>query len=285
MLKLIDDNYLTMRDSMLPTTRHVKELIMHAEEHMNSGTEWDLKVSLIHADNSIEIMLKEYLRYRKEKSWGEIERMNFYKLLNSCKDINLVSNSKSFFLAYHDIRNAVYHTGTLVPMKEDVKSVVGFAKTLFNELHPQFKFVDVRIKLPSKRAINTVSSVLGFQPHMTEMLLMKEFSNYLLKSGYKVLIEPVMPDKSRADLLAQRENKLIVCEFKVRQTGMVVGREAVYFLKAQVEALRKKYPEKNVEGWLITNARFSKSTREVAKGHNIQLFDRQRLRKLLRQQK
>jgi len=266
---------------ILPTTRHVRELITHAEEHMNSGTEWDLKVSIIHADNSIEIMLKEYLRHCKEKSWREIEHMTFYELLNSCNDLDLVGTSKRFFLAYHDIRNAVYHTGTLAPMKEDVKSVVGFAKTLFNELHPELKFVEARIELPSEKAIHTVSSIMGFQPHMTEMMLLREFSDYLSKSGYTVLIEPMMPDKSRADLLARRGNKLIVCEFKVRKTGMVVGREAIYFLRAQVDVLKKKNPEKNVEGWLITNARFSKGTREIAEKQNIQLFDRRRLRKLL----
>jgi len=53
---------------VLPTSRHIKELLNHAEEHLNQGSNTDLKFSLIHADNSIEIMLKEHLRYDKENS-------------------------------------------------------------------------------------------------------------------------------------------------------------------------------------------------------------------------
>lgn len=92
-----------------------------------SGTEWDRKASLIHADNSIEILLKEYLRYFKKKSWREIDNLSFYDLLNSCNDIGLVDSSSEYFLSYHDIRNEVYHTGTLVPGREDLESLIGLA--------------------------------------------------------------------------------------------------------------------------------------------------------------
>ena len=61
-LKFGYNNYLSMPADVLPTTRHVKELIEHAEQHLLSGFNWDMKVSLIHADNSIEIMLKEHAR-------------------------------------------------------------------------------------------------------------------------------------------------------------------------------------------------------------------------------
>lgn len=271
-----------MPDMMLPTTRHVKELIEHAEEHLTSGTDWDLKVSMIHADNSIEIMLKEYLRYSKEKSWGQIEHKTFYEILNSCSDINLVNTAKSFFLAYHDMRNAVYHIGTLVPMKEDVKSVLGFAKTLFNELHPKLRFAEAHIKSPSLKTVQTISEIIGFQPHMTEMMLLSRLSNYFTERGFEILVEPKLPYTDvRADLIAQTRDKLILCEIKIRGPGMVVGREAIHQVRTYADRLRKKNTEKNIEIWLVTNTRFSKGIGEIAEKHNIQLIDARRLKKLL----
>lgn len=265
---------------MLPTTRHVKELIQHAEEHLKSGSERDLKISLIHTDNSIEILLKEYLRYDQEKSWEEIERLNFYRLLSSCKDISLVGSSKSFFLAFHDMRNAVYHTGTLVPMKKDVNSIVDFAKTLFNELHPEFKFAKARIELPTERSIDVVSGVLGFQPHMTELSLMREVTEYLVGKGFNVYLEyPI--DRARVDLFARKGADAIVGEIKIRRRGRIVGVDAVYLLKSYVDRFQKEFPEKNIEGWLMTNAGFSNTAVEAAKRFNIKLFDEERLGDLL----
>lgn len=57
-----------MSSSVLPTTRHIRELIEHSEEHLSLGSERDMKIALIHVDDSIEIMLKEHLRYNREKS-------------------------------------------------------------------------------------------------------------------------------------------------------------------------------------------------------------------------
>jgi len=266
-----------MSSGVLPTTRHAKELIEHAEEHLLSGSERDMKISLLHADNSIEILLKEHLRYGREKSWEEIERMSFYKLLSSCKDISLVRSSKSFFLAFHDMRNAVYHVGTLVPMKKDVESAVEFSKTLFNELHPQSKFAEARIELPSEKSIHEVSDTLGFQPYITELSLVREFSEYMRENGYDVSIEH-KTNEIRADLFAVKEASGIVCEFKIKRS---VGVDSVHQTKSYVGIFREAFPDKNIEGWLITNGIFSEAARRVAKRFDIQLFDGERLKELL----
>jgi len=261
---------------MLPTTHHVKELIVHAEEHLLSGSERDLKISLMHADNSIEILLKEHLRYGQEKSWGEIEHMNFYELLSSCKDISLVNSSKSFFLAFHDMRNAVYHVGTLVPMKKDVQSAVEFAKTLFNELHPSFRFAEARIELPSEKSIRVASDTLGQKlPYINELSLIRDFSEYLRQMGYEVLLEHSLA-RFRIDILARKEDDLIVCEVKTRGAGVLSVRQLISYM----DALREKFPEKKIQGWLITNGQFTAPAQTIAKGFKIRLFDRQKLRQL-----
>lgn len=194
-------------EGMLPTTRHIRELITHAEEHMNCGKELDSKVSLTHADNAIEIMLKEYLRSQKERAWDEIEDLSFYKLLGKCDEINLVRDSKKFFLAYHDMRNAVYHTGTLVPQKEDLKAAVGFAKTLFNELHPDLRFDEASIELPSKKSIDKISTYPDFRPYLHEITLTERFGVFFIKNGYTVSFEQPMSDGRRADLVAEKGTK------------------------------------------------------------------------------
>lgn len=265
-----------MPRSMLPTTHHVKELIEHAEEHLSYGSERDLKISLMHADNSIEILLKEHLRYGQEKSWGEIERMNFYELLSSCKDISLVNSSKSFFLAFHDMRNAVYHVGTLVPMKKDVESAVEFAKTLFNELHPSFRFTEARIELPSEKSIRVASDTLGQRlPYRTELSLVRDFSEYLRQMGYEVVLEyPVAG--YRIDLLARSEDGFIVCEVKARRAGA----RSVSQLITYMDALREEFPETKIQGWLITNSHFTPNAQTIAERFKIRLFDGQKLRQL-----
>jgi HJR/Mrr/RecB family endonuclease len=265
---------------MLPTTHHVKELIEHAEEHLSYGSERDLKISLMHADNSIEILLMEHLRYGKEKSWGEIEHMNFYELLSSCKDISLVSSSKSFFLAFHDMRNAVYHVGTLVPMKKDVESAVEFAKTLFNELHPSLGFTEARIELPSEKSIRVASDTLGQRlPYTTELSLVRNFSEYLRQMGYEVYLEHPVAGY-RMDLLARKEDDFIVCEVKAGKVGVGVGVNSVRQLVAYMDALRKDFPEKKIQGWLITNGQFTADAQTIAERLKIRLFDGQKLKQL-----
>jgi hypothetical protein len=261
---------------MLPTTHHVKELIEHAEEHLSYGSERDLKISLMHADNSIEIMLKEHLRYGQEKSWGEIERMNFYELLSSCEDISLVNSSKSFFLAFHDMRNAVYHVGTLVPMKKDVESAVEFAKTLFNELHPSFRFAEARIELPCETSIQVAWDTLGQKlPYINELSLVRDFSEYLRQKGYEVFFEYPLAGY-RVDILARKEDDFIVCEVKTRTAGVLSVRQLMTYM----DALRNEFPKKKIQGWLITSDQFTAPAQTLAEGLKIRLFDGQKLRQL-----
>jgi len=267
---------------MLPTTRHIKELINHAEDHINHGEESDLKFSLIHADNSIEIMLKEYLRYNKEKSWSEIDRKGFYDLLTICEDVDLIKESKDYFLAYHDIRNSVYHTGTLVPLKEDVEAALGLAKTLFNELHPNFKFVDAKIKVPSKKSIQNIMHVLGSKPYLNEISLVRAFSNYLERERFEVFPEYVVAGKIRADIVAMKDEELIICEIKLGGVKRLVDRRTLSKLKIMYDHLKENNPDKEVKGWLITDGLFSSIVKKVAKKYNIRLIDGQELNQILK---
>lgn len=268
------------RGRWLPISRHAKELIEHGTEHLERGSEKDLKFSLIHIDNSIEIMLKEHLRYSKGKSLREIEQKSFNELLNSCEDINSIRNNKGHFLAFHDIRNAVYHVGTFVPSREDVESALSFAKMLFNDLHPEYELPKIKIQLPSVKTIQTISQIFGPTRHITELSLLKGFSRFFRDKHYKVEIETILPGGIRVDLLAQKDKELIICEFKARRERMFVGLTAIYQLMHFAHELRRIYPpEKRIQAWLITNARFTRRVKEVATREKIRLIDRESIKK------
>jgi hypothetical protein len=260
---------------MLPTTRHVRELIEHSEEHLSLGSEKDLKIALVHADNSIEIMLKEYLRYQKEKKWDDIEDVSFYGLLNMCPEISVVKSSKSLFIAFHDMRNAVYHLGNLLPPKKDVESAIELAKSLFNELHPQAEFKHAQVKLPSKESIEMLTSTIGRKPYLAEISVIQDFSAFMNSRGYDVQIEHAMGKelRYRADLIASKGDKVVVCEFKSRPNRDMVIR-AINQLKPSLSYAEVEFPNKKVEGWLIIyGGETSSSDKKMAKMANIRLFD------------
>ena len=268
-----------MTSRVLPTTRHVKELITHAEEHLSHESNSDLKFSLIHADNSIEIMLKEHLRYKKEKSWGEIDRKGFYKLLSDCEDVTLIKDSKGYFLAYHDMRNSVYHTGTLVPPKGDVMAAIGLAKTLFNELHPDQQFKEAKIELPSQQSVNNLMQIIGTPNHLRGITLVSEVSHYLKNNGYTVELEYSIAGRIRADIVAEKQNTLIICELKSMKRP--VGTSAFHQLKAMYNHLVELNPNKDVEGWLITNGTFTDHVKILSKEYSFRLIDGKELKKLI----
>lgn len=264
---------------MLPTTRHIKELIEHSENHYSKGGNSDLKFALIHADNSVEILLKEHLRYVKNKAWGEIEKKGFHSLLGACGDIELVKNSRAYFQAYHDIRNSVYHTGTLVPPKEDVKAAIGLAKTLFNKLHPDVQFKEAEVAVPSKEIMGLIIDHKLPQPYLNYFSLVQDFSKYLERNGYSVTLESVINNQTRADILAEKADKTVICELKSSK-NRPVGLRAARQLHSMVVELDSTLSEKNVEGWLITDGGFTQSVRQFSLMNKIRLIDGNQLKRM-----
>jgi len=267
----------------LPIARHAKELLEHASGHLQNGTEKDLIIALIHLDNAIEIMLKEYLRFNKNKSWRSIESKFFYQLLEACVELETVENNKSQFVAFHDIRNALYHAGTFAPRKEDVESALYFSKLLFNEMHPNFSFKEMKIETTSDSTIHFLAREFGrSKPYVTEARLVKELAFFLKRQGYEATINPTFAGASiMADLLLTRNNEAIVIEIKARTKGKKVLNSAIFQLGGYVEAVRKAMPAKKVEGWLVTNTDFSNTAKKAARDLKIKLISSDDLKNLL----
>jgi len=260
--------------SLLPIARHAKELIEHSSEHLQDSTEKDLIIALIHLDNAIEIMLKEYLRFNKNRPWRSIESKVFYQLLEACVELETIENSKSQFVAFHDIRNALYHAGTFAPRKEDVESALYFSKLLFNEMHPHFSFKDMKIRSTSDRTIHYLAREFGrHKPYVTEARLVKELAVFFKTQGYETRISPKFAGTSiMADLLLIKDSEAVVIEIKARTKGKKVLNSAIFQLAGYVEAVRKEIPTKKVEGWLVTNTDFSEAAIAAARKLNIRLI-------------
>lgn len=260
---------------LLPITRHAKELVEHSAEHLKKGDEKDLIIALIHIDNAIEIMLKEYLRFNKNRSWRNIENQFFPQLLDACVDLETIENNKSQFIAFHDIRNALYHAGTFAPRKEDVESALYFSKLLFNEMHPNFSFVEMKLETPSDKTIHLLTKEFGRgKPYATEARLVKELAAFFKKQGYASRINPTVAGTSiMADLMLTRNNKSIVIEVKARAKGHNVLNSAIFQLAGYLEAIKGAMPTREVEGWLVTNTSFSRAAITAARKLGIRLVN------------
>lgn len=257
---------------LLPIARHARELLEHASYHLAANAEKDLIFALIHADNSVEIMLREHLRFNKNQSWEKIENKNFHELLDACTELETVQNNRSQFVAFHDIRNALYHTGTFAPRLQDVESAVYFSKSLFNELHPKQSFKDMKAAKPTGLTIKRLAKEFGKKkPYAREAEVTKTLSFLLEKQGYKTISQPMLAGTSiMADLLATGDDEVIVIEVK----GGVgpVASSSVFQLAGFVEAAKKSFPDKKVKGWLVTDSSFSSASRTAATKLNIELI-------------
>jgi len=252
-------------------------------EHMHNGTEKDLIIALIHLGNAIEIMLKEYLRFNKNKSWQGIEKQFFPQLLDACIELETIENNKSQFVAFHDIRNALYHAGTFAPRKEDVESTLYFSKLLFNEMHPNFSFKEMKIETTSDSTIHFLAREFGKnKPYVTEARLVKKLANFFERQGYGARINPKFAGTSiMADLLLTRNDEVIVIEVKARGKAGKVLNSAIFQLAGYLEAVRTAMPTKKVEGWLVTNSDFTRAATTAAHRLNIRLINGEKLREIL----
>lgn len=257
--------------SLLPIARHAKELLEHASEHLLGNVERDLIFALIHADNSVEIMLREYLRFDKNERWRDLENRNFHQLLDACTELETVGNNRSQFVAFHDIRNALYHTGTFAPRRQDVESAVFFSKSLFNELHSDQPFREMKAVKPSKRTIKRLTKEFGKQkPYAKEANLVDRLTLSLEKRGYETRPNPRFAGTSiMADLLATKNDEVLVIEVKGK-TGTILN-SSIFRLAGFVEAARRALPGKKVMGWLVAESGFTKPARSAAAKVNIKL--------------
>lgn len=255
---------------VLTITRHTKALLDHSVEHLKSGSESDLQIALLHADNSVEILLKHHLRYSRKIPPSKLENMSFYDLINNSTDLKVIEQSRAYFLTYHDMRNSVWHDGLMIPPKDDVRSATSYAKQLFNELFPEAQYSDIHTSLPSKDSIDNLQNTLGKKDYLTEISQMQKISLIFDRHGYEVIREHG-PSEIELDLIARKEGHTVLCEIKLFKRSNI-GSHIIH----QTNNAFQNYITRNIvlnpEKWLISDASFAKSAVEAAKTLNIRLL-------------
>jgi len=193
---------LTLNDNWLPTSRHILNLIQHDERLIDGTFENNPSISLILIDNSVELLLKEYLRYYKNTTPNVVENLKFHELLAKTFDLETVNNHSTQFQAFHDIRNTVYHTGMLSPSNDDVMSALSFTKKLFNELHQEHQ-LPVKLQLPTEETIDELNKLSHGE--YSELSFITQFAKKFEDKEYDINIEVPLGKNFRADLIMEKK--------------------------------------------------------------------------------
>lgn len=122
------------------------ELIVHAIEHYQQGTESDNRIAFLLVDVGVETFFKTFLTLPDEVIQSQIKRNerlqaaegNFHELLRAVQKSNPKKASKfnfSHLEHYHDLRNTLYHQGNRVTTvsTDQLKKYLLLAKDLLKE--------------------------------------------------------------------------------------------------------------------------------------------------------
>ncbi len=263
---------MALNDNWLPTSRHILNLIQHTESIIDGTLENNQSISLILIDNSVELLLREYLRYYRHTNPNIVENLKFHELLARTSDLQTVNNHSTQFQAFHDIRNIVYHTGMLSPSDDDVMSALSFSKKLFNELHQEHQ-LPVELQLPTEATINELNKLSHGE--YSELSFITQFAKKFEEKDYTIKIEAPLGKYLRADLIMEKNDQLILCEFKKNATKITkTAFGQLLLLKAELE---KENPEAKITLWLIAHGKFTSELNDAAKKVGITLIDDQNL--------
>ena len=104
------------------------ELLDHAIEHLRKGTPRDLRLAVIHADNALELGLKEIVRFngmriidRKGHSVG------YYDCINRLQSGSISMPELPDIDVLHTVRNSIYHLGSQPDRRRAEWLVLGVA--------------------------------------------------------------------------------------------------------------------------------------------------------------
>jgi SWI2/SNF2 ATPase len=132
-----------------PWVRDAFELIKHAEEHAQAGSDFDRRMAMISFDNAIELSIITYFSLHpdqrdgqkfKEKNlaqWGQgfHGKLKFFK--HYVEDIlgQLMQVEFDDMTYYHRVRNELYHSGIgMVPAETDINGIRTAALWVFSTL-------------------------------------------------------------------------------------------------------------------------------------------------------
>lgn len=205
----------------------------------------------------------------KQKPWNNVVGMGFKSLVDESQDLQEIKRISQNLLAIHDIRNLVYHFGTLTPAPEDVESAMSYAILVFNAFHPEAPFKEPEVTLPSRHALVKMGERPS--PYVSHMSMMKKFADYLMRRGYVVEVEVRTPAGYRLDMTARKGKTALVFEFKSGGYGSLFGNRAILEFRGVMSGLKLKNVAKIVP-YLVTDTKFTQLAMRMARKAGIGLI-------------
>jgi hypothetical protein len=123
-----------------------RELLFHAEEHLNLKSDFDKRIAFISIDNAVELTIKTYLGLpkrirktsgpsRKELQDAENSFPTYLDLLEKYDADKLIGINLEDIEWYHRLRNQLYHSGNGITVNlAKLETYFEIAKTLFESL-------------------------------------------------------------------------------------------------------------------------------------------------------
>lgn len=138
-----------------PWARGPLEVLKHAIEHLQNGSDKDRRFALIHTDNSIELAARSFILFEKRlvprtiprHQWEQIEQ-NFHELMRvlqaHASNKGYTDELDSYIAFYHDLRNKLYHDGIGISVDSDSsKEYINVASKIFQILF------GIEVEIPS----------------------------------------------------------------------------------------------------------------------------------------
>lgn len=102
-----------MSPRVSPILRSSLEVMEHAIEHLINETDRDAKLAVLHADNAVELILKELVRFKRMRL---IDRrgisISYYDCIDKLLEEGISIPELPDIDLLHTERNSIYHLGT-----------------------------------------------------------------------------------------------------------------------------------------------------------------------------
>jgi hypothetical protein len=126
-----------------PRGREVLDILSFVRELSLRGrlkrADLDKRLALVHTDNAVELMLKDYLCSVEKIPLKHVNELaqSYYKLLGRCCKLKTVQQYENEFKQLHDVRNKLYHENEfwISPKDDWVESCISLAEQLFEEIY------------------------------------------------------------------------------------------------------------------------------------------------------
>ncbi len=202
-----------------PWTDGPRELIQHAIDHLNLGSDADRRFAFISIDNSVELMMKTFLglperaRGTKGPTRKILEEANesfpeLLSLLEEFASAQIVGLGLDDIEWYHRLRNQLYHSGNGITVgRSQVEAYLQIALTLFNNLFHE------AVEVSSTAAIETKTGQFlrawnDFQETLRSQLPPRDGQPAMFwKMDYLKQLEPKLPEVYES--LSRFRNELV----------------------------------------------------------------------------